>query len=244
MNEDELVSALSTLTETTQGATKHLLDIAEKAEKKIALVEETSRELGAQLALVETGDAKEAINALLDTFTAPLNETLLKTNAKLDAVSFVVEVPSEDLQEGDVFEIKQHADAITQFVTDVLGDFDTKFEEAEDMIDSVVEQLVETGEGYQTSVSDTLGSLKETMGEGIPSLSQIIGDLFDSILSEKMNEMVTAITSILDKLEKVVHQVVGQILGSIGGVMDVLMQINEIIQPLDPAFDAMELALG
>lgn len=244
MNEETLTKTILKLTKTTESATEQLLDMVQKAEQKIAFVENTARRLTAQFALIETENVTRAVDDFLEAFTGPINATIAEASAKLDTASFVVDLPAEHIED-DVFSaINEHADAISGFVDDVVGDFNEKFDVVEDMVDTVVEQLVSTGQVYQDSVSETLDDLKEAMGSGIPSLSQVVGNLFDSILSQKLGNMVEEINNVLDKLEEVVKNVVGKILGKIGDVMDVLETVNEIVQPFEPAFDVFEEVLG
>lgn len=244
MNDEALANTILELTKTTEKATEYLLEMAQKAEQKIGFVENTARQISAQFALIEKDDVNHAVDDFLETFTGPIDGTIKEASAKLDAVSFDVDLPAEEIEDEIFSDITEHADAITGFVDEIVDVFDEKFDLVEGMVDTVVDQLVSTGQVYQESVSETLDDLKEAMGSGIPSLSQVVGNLFDSILSQKLDDMVEEINNVLDKLEAVVKTVVSKILGAIGSVMEVLQAVNEIVEPFEPAFDVIEEVLG
>lgn len=121
-------------------------------------------------------------------------------------------------------------EAATTQITDAMQDIATGFES---LVDEATEASVRTEQAQ-----DKLLDLMETK---IPDLGDLVNDLVGNAFSARLKEMTEDIDAVLDKVEKFVDSATSEVTGRLAGVSDLLQAVNDIVQPLEPAFDAFEI---
>lgn len=105
---------------------------------------------------------------------------------------------------------------------------------------STLQDLLDEGDSISDDVGEACDTFIEIMSEGIPDFGQIVDDLVGAQFQSRLTELTENINAVLDQADALVSAAGVDVIAKIGGVMDSIEEINNLIQPLEPVFDAYQ----
>lgn len=197
-------------------------------------------------AIMASGPDEERARAFLEARLAPLHAALDEVERGLGPKFLELDwnETAEDAAE------QASGDALQMFI----GAADKVSDDATNLADEAVSTLVKTLSDAREALDDlitagddaaddagaTVDALISAMEQGIPDLGDIVDKLVGEAFNARLQELTGNINEVLDRVEDLVDAAGADVIGRIQGVADVMSQINEIIQPMQPAFDAFE----
>jgi hypothetical protein len=217
------------------------------AEEIVEVVEGLGARLTRVAALISDTDPEERAETYVAASFAPLDVALTEVEEALPPAAF------------DIAWDETAADEVEGAVGDALGEFTEAADSATETIATAAtettSQIVETlgtvhdrfsgvlAEATQASVSAREGHerLQELMSKQMPDLSGFVRELVGQVFAEKLRALAARINSVLTHIETLVDSAAAEIIDRLSAVADLLEEINNIVQPLEPAFDAFEI---
>jgi hypothetical protein len=246
MNEDALTQAVAALADDLGKATQQMMSMAERIKPHVEAYEELARVIAAQAAAVPAEDIQLVADRLVAELSRPLALALADATEGFAAVSFDFSVAAQ----GDASE-QGGVGLVATSAMEVAGEIDAAsqnaaaaFLEARTRIDDAVSSLVNQAKDYGQQARSAMDRYKDSLDRGIPDLATLVGDLLDDAVTSKLRALTEAIFAVLERLESMVEAVTGELTQALGGVSSILEEINAIVRPFEPAFDAFEATLG
>ncbi|MEM9670602.1 MAG: hypothetical protein AAF950_16925 [Pseudomonadota bacterium] len=248
MTEEELTAALSPVLDELRNQASAEKSALDAAERKIAAHEA----LLARVSAMAT-KAPEGIEGLEAAAFGVIEDHLRPAEAKLEAASttiasldFVVQSQgAADSESAGLLNdlVSGAEDYLDQIVT-VFDPVDTAFEVS---VDDVQTKTSELRDLVTETIDDAItaaDALQNRLGQGIPEATAPVAQLIDSEFGAELQRMAEQADALIANVERLVSGASDALETGLGGVTDLLQEVNKLVQPLDPAFDAMEILRG
>lgn len=214
-------------------------------EARLDDLEKLSSALESRAGAISDGGDRLAAGAIgmVDAKLDPIDEKLKECLVFLGTTDLAIQSPDQRLAEVRT--------AITGLVDDTLE----LISQVPDVTDSVIAPIekavsdaTEHKDKLTSTASDALGEagdavdrLVDSLGQQIPAVADPIAKLIDETFGEQLTEMAEDADAVLSAVESLVEKAGSTIETALGSITNILEQINKIVQPLDPAFDAFEI---
>lgn len=198
------------------------------------------------VAVLEGKDTLEAeAVAVIDGYLAPIDERLEEARELLSALSFVIDPGALQLEVTEkISALVDSTGDLGQQVEEVIDDIGGAFIDTLNEVETKRDELVEQAKTSLEEAEEAATNLAERLSEAIPDVISPVAQLIDEDFGNRLQSMTDQADALLSSVEGLIENASGALESSLGGVMDLLEQINQIVQPLDPAFDAIEILNG
>jgi len=235
-------NSLSELLESSSSSVENMAVKISHLEEKMLKIEKFSAELsGLATASLSSGGASDNLDNQVEEWlanaTLPIQTLIDNANTALDSMPFDPEI-YERAESG----IKGAYDQFITKVEESTAQVKAYGQEAVSEVNvcislgsTAINVVINEGSQANQQAIDSANNLIETLEESIPTVGDSVAILLEQHFAQEVEKQVRSVLDVLNQLEEIVSGVGERLIGQLGEVADVVEEINQIIEPLDPA---------
>lgn len=238
------VDAVLVVSEAKLTEFENLLVDAEAMTKKVEDVANRIEKIAAVLADM---DMSQRADLYVETSLSGLMDKLDEVEDKLGPAAFHLEWDEEAIASAEEGAI-QIATEVVEAAAGTIGQVQNLTEQATEKIINAMQDigekfgdLVDKASEASERTEQAQEQLLALLETNIPDLGDLVNELVGAAFSERLKEMTQDIDAVLEKVEAFVDAATSEVVDRLAGVSETLQVVNDIVQPLEPAFDAFEI---